>query len=223
MYKRIRDRDTLQARAAVLAAEGERSDNEIARICGITRRTLMRWKKQPAIQEKIVENLRLSKLHSEVQMLSERQERIANMDVRLQKLQDLIRARANSPEMRSVPGGSTGLLHCRKVVRNRWHGGLAANYELDRGLLREMSRLEVAAAKALGQWQTPKYQPTAFPTTTIVPSGKQHRAALLIADGTRSDLDIATACRINRRTLARWKAQPSFRARVAEVRTTVFR
>jgi DNA invertase Pin-like site-specific DNA recombinase len=61
MYKRIPDRDELQARAAILAAEGERSDNEIARIFGITRRTLMRWKKQPAIQQKMVENLRLSK------------------------------------------------------------------------------------------------------------------------------------------------------------------
>jgi hypothetical protein len=155
-------------------------------------------------------------------MISERQERIANMDARWQKLQDLIRTRVNSPEMRGVPGDSTGLMRRRKISFRRPHGPLC-DYELDRGLLREMSRLEVAAAKALGQWQTPKYQPTAFPTTTIVPSGKQHRAALLIADGTRSDLDIAAACRINRRTLARWKAQPSFRARVAEVRTTVFR
>jgi hypothetical protein len=222
MYKRIPDRDKLQARAAILAAEGELSDNGIARLCGITRRTLMRWKKLPAVQQKMVEHLTLSKLHSEVQMISERHERIADMDARSQNLQDIIRARANSPEMGSIPGGRTGLMVRGKVVRSRWHGGLIANYGLDIGLLQELSRLEVAAAKALGQWQRPKYQPIVSSMSTGLASGKQYRAALLIADSTKSDLDIAAACGINRRTLARWKEQPSFGARVAEIRTAIF-
>jgi Helix-turn-helix of insertion element transposase len=81
----------------------------------------------------------------------------------------------------------------------------------------------MAAAKAVGQWQVPNYRPIAVPTSLVVPSGKQHRAALLVADNTKSDLEIATTCGINRRTLARWKEQPSFGARVAELRTTVFR
>jgi hypothetical protein len=68
----------------------------------------------------------------------------------------------------------------------------------------------------------PKYQPIAFSTSRLLPSGKQHRAALLLADGTKSNREIVAACRINRRTLARWKEQPSFQTRVAEVRTAVF-
>jgi hypothetical protein len=112
----------------------------------------------------------------------------------------------------------------RHIAFSQRHGRLPIySYRLDIPLLREQRRLSNTAAKALGQWQTPKYQPTASPTSVPVPSGKQHRAALFIADGIRSDLEIAAACGINRRTLARWKEQPSFRTRVAEARIAVFR
>jgi hypothetical protein len=160
----------------------------------------MRWKKQSAIQQKIDEHLRLSKQNSERQMIVERQMRIADMAVMLQKLKDIVRERAKTPEMRGVPGGSTGLMRRRKISFRRPHGPLC-DYELDTGLLRESRRLLVAVAKALGQWQRPKYRPIACSTNTIVASGKQHRAALLIADGTSWDLEIAAACGINRRTL----------------------
>ena len=222
MPKKIPRRQETQARAAILVAEDELSDTEIARLCGVTRRTLMRWKKQSAIQQKIGERLTLSKQKSERQMIVERQTRIADMEVMLQTMDNIIRERANSPEMRGVPGGSTGLMRRRKGSFRKSHGPLC-DYELDTGLMREWRRQLVAVAKALGQWKRPKYRPIACSTSTILPSGKQHRAALLIADGTKPDLEIAAACGINRRTLARWKEQPSFRARVGEVRTTIFR
>ena len=224
MYKRIPDGEKLQARAAALAAEDELSDTKISQLCGITRRTLIRWKKQPAIRQKIDEHLRLIQLHSEVEMISERQKRVLHLDIRFQELQRLIQERGSSPEMRGVPGGSSGLMRRRIVAFSRRHGRLPIyGYQLDIPLLREERRLSNTAAKAVGQWRAPKYQPTASPTSAPVPSGKQHRAALFIADGMRSDLEIAAACGINRRTLARWKEQPSFRTRVAEARIAVFR
>jgi hypothetical protein len=138
----------------------------------------------------------------------------------LYELEDIVWKRAHNPEMKDVPGGSTGILRRRKVSGR---GGIAVYaYQLDRPLLREQSRLLKAVAKAMGQWQKPKYQPIAFSTSTELASGKKQRAALLIADGTKSDLETAAACRINRRTLARWKQQASFQTRVAEVRITVF-
>ena len=224
MYKKIPDREDLYARAAILAAEDELSDTEIAQRCGITRRTLIRWKKQPAIRRKINEHLRLIQLHSEDGMISERQNRVLHLDMRFQDLQGIIRARGRSPEMRGVAGGSTGLIRRSIVAFSGRRGRVVKyNYRFDIALLREQRRILKAAAKAVGQWQTPKYQPTAVPTSPAVPSGKKHRAALLIADGTRSDLEIAAACGVHRRTLARWKQQPSFRTRVADVRTQVFR
>ncbi len=48
MPKKIPCHEETQVRAAILVAEDELSDTEIARLCGITRRTLMRWKKQSA-------------------------------------------------------------------------------------------------------------------------------------------------------------------------------
>jgi hypothetical protein len=223
MHKGISDREKLHARAAILAAEDELSDTEIAQLCGITRRTLIRWKKQPAIRQKIDEHVRLIQLDSEVAMISERQKRVLHLDRRFQELQGIIRARGSSPEMRGAAGGSTGLMRRSIVAFSQRHGRLAEyNYRLDTALMGKQMRLLNEAAKAVGQCQTPKYQPTVVPTSTKVPSGKKHRAALFIADGTRSDLEIAAACGVNRRTLARWKEQPSFRARVADVRTAVF-
>jgi len=96
MYKKIPDRDKLQAGAAILAAEDEMSDSEIAHRCRITRRTLMRWKKQPSFQRKIDEHLRLSKLESESQTLVERQKQIADMDCIWKGLHDLLDTRPNS-------------------------------------------------------------------------------------------------------------------------------
>jgi len=96
MYRRIADREELQAGAARLVAEDELSDTEIAQRWGITRRTLMRWKQQPAIQQEIDEQLRLIELHSEVRMLSERQERIADIEIRRQELQGIVRQRVKS-------------------------------------------------------------------------------------------------------------------------------
>src|SRR5580704_2715539 len=97
--------------------------------------------------------------------------RIADLEERRQKLEDIIHARANSLEMKRFPGGSTGLVIRRKGSFRQRDGRLAEyDYELDIPLLREMRRLEVAAAKALGQWQRPKYQPIAFSTSTELPS-----------------------------------------------------
>ncbi len=84
----------------------------------------MRWKKQSVIQQRIDEHLRLSKQNSERQMIVERQMRIADMAVMLQKLKDIIRERAKTPEMRGVPGGSTGLMRRRKISFSRPHGPL---------------------------------------------------------------------------------------------------
>ena len=132
MYRKIPDRETLHARAAILAAEDELSDIEIAQRCGITRRTLIRWKKQPAIQKKINEHLRLIQLHSEVGMISERQNRVLHLEMKFQDLQGIIRARASSPEMRGVPGGSTGLMRRSIVAFSQRHGRVAQyNYRVE--------------------------------------------------------------------------------------------
>jgi transposase len=80
MYKKIPGREELQVQAAILIAEDDLSDSEIAQRCGITRRTLMRWKKESSIQQKIEGQLRRSKSESEQQIVVERQMRIAGVE-----------------------------------------------------------------------------------------------------------------------------------------------
>jgi hypothetical protein len=171
-----------------LGKRGSSDAYEIAQLCGITRRTLIGWKKQPAIRKKMDEHLRLIQLHSEVEMISERQKRILHLDIRFQELQRLIRA-VVAARMRGVPGGSTGLMRRRIEAFSQRHGRLPIySYRLDIPLLREERRLSNTAAKALGQCQVPKYQPTVSPTSAPVPSGKQHRAALFVDAGSRNPL-----------------------------------
>ena len=55
-------------------------------------------------------------------MIIERQTRIADMEIMLQKMDDIIRERAKSPEMRGVPGGSTGLMRRRKFLSSSGTG-----------------------------------------------------------------------------------------------------
>jgi hypothetical protein len=105
-------------------------------------------------------------------MTVERQKRIADMDQRWRKLQDLVRQRAKSPEMASVPGGRTGLLRRGKVVRSRHSDEFRAGYVLDTALLRELRRLERQVAKVLGQWSPLKSQQITFPRSTALPSGR---------------------------------------------------
>jgi hypothetical protein len=222
MYKKIADRDQVQVRAAVLAAKDELSDTQIAQQCSITRRTLIRWKKNPGFQSKVAEHLRLNQLDSWMRRISHRQEQLESANQVWQRLQELIRARGNSPEMAHIPGGTTGLLRRRKVFGSQQQKGrkLAADYELDRVVLQTMRRLEVAASKATGQWQRPlvKEEIGAYRHTTPLAIDKQERAATLAAGGQVSDTKIAAACGIDRRTLGRWRRQARFCARVIELR-----
>jgi hypothetical protein len=69
-------------------------------------------------------------------MISERQNRVLHLDMRFQDLQGIIRARASSPEMRGVAGGSTGLMRRSIVAFTQRDGRVAQyNYRLDTALL----------------------------------------------------------------------------------------
>src|SRR5690349_10111989 len=146
MFRKISNRDGVQIRAGRMLAEDKLSDSEIALQCRITRRTLIRWKREPAFQRIIDAQLTLSSQHAETELFRERQYLIAGLDACWENMKQIIRIRAKSPEMKGVPGGQTGLLRRKGQARG------VANYELDRPLLMEMRKLEVEASKLLGQW-----------------------------------------------------------------------
>jgi len=159
-------------RAAVLVAEDLRTDEEIAKEAGVTKRQLERWKQHPefaARVDQVGEQLRAAVL---AEGISRRENRVAALNDRWQRLQQVIEARAE--DMPDVPGGSTGLL-VRQVKLVKVYSTTTnpddvdepdeadvlisaklsqevAEYAVDTGLLKELREHERQAAQELGQW-----------------------------------------------------------------------
>ena len=214
----------IQDRAAQLVAEDELSDSQIGRLCGIDRRTLTRWKKRLQFQEKIEQIRTVWKQELEGNSVSARLEHLALLDWSWKAMLEFVDHRARSPEMQNVPGGKTGLLYSRQksfVSSGEVH--ILKDYYLDVKLLKALRRLEVRAAKQSGQWGRPlsaqpglRLPPPHISGTAL--SGKREQAANLAARDQLPDAEIAAGCRINRRTLSRWRREPEFQARIQECR-----
>ena len=156
-----------QEQAAALLADGEPSDELIAKRLKINRTTLHRWKKLPAFQARIDEILAEVKRKLRERGVTEKLNRIESLDNRHRLLKRIIEAR--SVEHKDVPGGDTGLLICQvkfiKVYESDEGEAVAdesvhptrtsvqvKEYSVDFGLLREMREIEKQAAIELGEW-----------------------------------------------------------------------
>jgi hypothetical protein len=85
--------------------------------------------------------------------ISDKNCRIAALNDRWMKLQQVIDERAYDPDFKDVPGGSTGLLcHDKKGVGAGPAAEVVDVYEVDTGLLKEMREHEKQAAIEAGQW-----------------------------------------------------------------------
>jgi len=141
-----------RARAAELVAADLLTDTQIGAKCGVTERTIERWKLVPEFAAR-VEERRLA-LVAAVQDLgiADRRNRVAAQDERWRRMRALMDARAGDlPE--HVAGGETGLLV--RQVKAVGYGPLQRfvdEYALDAALLAELRKLEEHTAKELGQW-----------------------------------------------------------------------
>jgi hypothetical protein len=144
------------ARSESVALEVARDllpDEAIARECRISKATLERWKQHPDFQARVIAHRALWREQIADLGLRDRENRIRSENERWRKLQDVIEARANDPEMQKVPGGKTGLLVKRtKSVGFGETAEIVEEYAVDTGLLKEIRDLEQQAAKDLGQW-----------------------------------------------------------------------
>jgi hypothetical protein len=87
--------------------------------------------------------------------IAKRENRLEALDDRRQRMNEVIRARAE--DMEDVPGGATGLLTRKyKSIGGGDHAEKVEENEVDVPLLREMRATEEQAAKELGQWAEPK-------------------------------------------------------------------
>jgi len=140
--------------AAQLLAEGNLTDAEIGERCGVSRQAIWQWKQAEAFQAEV--DLQIESFNSEVRRrgIASRFKRVKALNDRWNRLQQVIEARADDPEMADVPGGTTGLLV--KTVKTRQVGEVeiekTIETELDAVLLRELREHEKQAAQELGQW-----------------------------------------------------------------------
>jgi hypothetical protein len=140
-------------RAAVLVAEDEISDIDIAAAVGIGRTTLHRWKQHPDFTAQVgdtVGDLNRAMLRLAI---AKKRKRLTVLDTLHAKALKVIEARSTDESLAEFAGGDTGLLVRQiKVVGT---GPMAREVEeaaVDVGLIREIRALEEQAAKELGQW-----------------------------------------------------------------------
>ncbi|MDQ3832232.1 MAG: phBC6A51 family helix-turn-helix protein [Actinomycetota bacterium] len=142
-----------QEEAAALVAEDVKSDEDIALTLGIHRSTLDRWKKLPAFDARVDEILAECRRHVTRKTIARVEKRVEALQDRWNRMQQVIRERAEDGMLADVPGGTTGLIvHNVKGVGKGEDFQLIDLYEVDTGLLAEIRAHEKQAAQELGQW-----------------------------------------------------------------------
>ena len=138
-----------QEKAAMLVAEDQLTDEEIAHECAITRRTLATWKTQQLFIDRVrtagAELTEAAMRHG----VARRDRRLAALQKVHKRLLAVIEARATDPDLQAIPGGSTGLIVRKPVVSM----GTIAGYEyaVDTGTIAELRKVQEQVAKELGQ------------------------------------------------------------------------
>jgi hypothetical protein len=95
-------------RAALLVAQDEQTDVQIAAACKISESTLERWKRHPELAARVQEHRDTWRAEITAKGIAERQNRVDAQNDRWRRMQMVVDARAE--EHQDVPGGTSGLL-----------------------------------------------------------------------------------------------------------------
>lgn len=145
--------DERKTRAAVLVAEDELSDEEIAAALPCARSSLGEWKTIKAFQDRVAEHLAELDRSMMRYAISKRRKRIGKLQRAIDKVEQVIDERASSQynDADQAPGAESGLLVSKPVFSHS--GELAYEWKFDAALVREYRALMEQAAKELGQLQ----------------------------------------------------------------------
>lgn len=160
--------------AAMLVAQDEKPDREIAALIGVSEMTLERWKKHPEFRARIDSLLVEIREAVRKKGIAQKHRRLQNLNRRAELMERVIDERARQhpsiDDLGASPaaGASTGLM----VLTRRYlpGGGIVEEWAVDTGLLKELRETEKQAAQELGEW-VEKVAPTD-------PTGKQEYASL---------------------------------------------
>lgn len=148
-----------KARAAVLLAEDELTDEEIAAEVKVARQSVARWKQHPEFQSRIAQHVHDAEQRILTRGIARRVRRVQALQDRWDRLQRVIEQRAADPRMADIPGGTTGLLVIEDAELRMVKDGetekpvlIPTEVAVDTGLLKELREHEKQAAVELGQW-----------------------------------------------------------------------
>jgi transcriptional regulator with XRE-family HTH domain len=165
-----------RARAAVLLAEDDLTDEQIAAMVGVTRRTLARWKTNADFAALVGDHvgelqaamlrLTVAKKRERMKVLDRLHEKLLTViDERAEEYAALAEQQAAEPDTKRVyrqvfggsgtvpAGGGTGLIVRQlKVVGAGPMAREIEEFAVDTGLVREIRAVHEQAAKELGQW-----------------------------------------------------------------------
>lgn len=148
-----------QIDAAKMTAAGQLSQKTIAKAVGISDRQLRTWLQRPDVQFQIREFQGEWRTAVRANGIADQDRRIAHLNDRHELLMQVIRERAESPEMEKVPGGKSGLLTVTYKMLTRMEDDEKVSepvpeYKVDTGTLAELRAIEQQVAIEMGQWKT---------------------------------------------------------------------
>lgn len=163
-----------RTRAAALLAAGDLTDEEIARRCKVSRRSLARWKLVPEFAERVAQDRRALREAILKEGIADKQARMLALNTTMERLQQVMKERAVDPLVKDVPGGETGLIVPEpmfvKVYRGDGNGQEGADpegqqmtvipkearlvykYSVDVAVLKELRETLKQAAIETGEW-----------------------------------------------------------------------
>ncbi len=141
-------------RAALLLAEDELPDAQIADAVGVNPDTLYEWKKRREFTDKIAEYVKKIGAPALRYAIAKLSRRVAALDAEWRRLNKVIEDRAADPDLATVPGGTTGLvIRRRRVLGSGGKRHVVDEFEVDVATLREIRETLKQAAIECGQWQ----------------------------------------------------------------------
>lgn len=157
-----------RARAAQLVADDRLTDEQIAAEVGVSIQALYKWKRHPAFQARVAEIVAAYAAALKRKGLADKEFRLAALNDRHQRLQQIVEARAHALDEAQTSGGADPFLllnwqgaalasgFATGLVTLEWattpKGGFRPQFKTDTALSGEMRALEKQAAQELGDW-----------------------------------------------------------------------
>lgn len=138
-------------KAALLISQGNKTSDEIAKLCNVTYQGLYKWQRDPDFKARVAEHN--ERFHNAVmnQGIAMKTHRIHALNHRHGLMNKVIEERGE--DMSEIPGGKTGLLVRQlKGIGKGKDFREVEEYAVDTGLLKELREHERQAAIETGTW-----------------------------------------------------------------------